>query len=44
MTVKKTFGKNSRKEKSFKVLLLVGISRLSALISWEQLQNSENSW
>ena len=43
MTVKKTFVKNSRKGKSFKVLIQVSISRLSALISWEQLWNSENS-
>ena len=39
--MKKTSGKNNRKADSFKVLLLVSISRLTALMSQGPLWNSE---
>ena len=39
--LRKTPGKNSRKGNSFKVLLLVSISRLNGVIPLEQLHNSE---
>ena len=42
IAVRKTSGNNSGKGNSFKVLLLVSISRLNDLIPFKQLCNSEN--